>query len=100
MKEELQETKESTMTKIYTEKQEDFSLQQSLVKSSPFGSFLLMAKNKEDRREALGITKDKYMKFREKPYVYRSGNAAESNMRSLCIVLDGSVKCINKEDGF
>ena len=59
-----------------------------------------MAKNKEDRRTAMGISKETYLKFREKPYIYRQGNSAESNTRSLCIILDGSAKCINKEDGF
>ena len=100
MKEELQESHQSTLNKVFTANAAEFSLQQSLVKSSPFGSFLMMAKNKEDRREALGISQEKYLKFRAKPYVYRKGNAAESNMRSLCIILDGSAKCVNKEDGF
>ena len=40
------------------------------------------------------------MKFRAKPFVYRKGNQAESNLRSLCIVLDGSAKVVNKTDGF
>ena len=60
----------------------------------------MMAKNNEARREALGISQERYLNFRAKPYIYRTGNPAASNMRSLCIILDGSAKCINKEDGF
>ena len=35
-----------------------------------------------------------------KPYIYQNGNRAESNLRSLCIILEGSVKVINRVDKF
>jgi hypothetical protein len=47
MKDDLQESHTQNLNSMYKNKTE-FKLEQSLVKSSPFGSFLLMAKKKEE----------------------------------------------------
>ena len=97
MKDELLVNVEKSLAE---QKSDQFDLEQSLIKSSPFGSFFLMVNRKRKQREAKGIKEAEYINLRKKPYVYRKGNRAESNMRSLCIVLDGSAKVINRADKF
>lgn len=69
--------------------------EQSAHKTSAFGSFFSMVNLKRKQRERQGVTEEMYVNLHKKPTIYKRGNQPDSNIRSLCFVLEGSCSVIN-----
>mmetsp|Transcript_5172 Transcript_5172/g.7978 ORF Transcript_5172/g.7978 Transcript_5172/m.7978 type:complete len:167 (+) Transcript_5172:646-1146(+) len=97
MREEINEAVEANMKSI---SRHNFTLEQSLMKSSPLGSFFSMVNRKMKQRQDQGVSEEEYYKLRRKPKEEEVFNKPGSRVRSLCIVLQGGVRVVNKTGNF
>ena len=74
--------------------------EQSLAKTSAFGSFFNMVNQKKKQREQAGITEDMYARLHLQRPAPSRGNFPESNIRSLVLILQGSCNVVNPVDDF
>ena len=95
-----QEVSQNIQNTMANAKPNEFSAEQSLVKSSVFGSFFSMINQKKQMRLKAGITEEMYINYHRKKYVKQRLNPPPSKCRSLCFVLEGSCTVVNPVDNF
>ena len=59
-----------------------------------------MVNAKKRQREAEGLTQQDYLLSKRPPKTKQKLNGIQSKMRSLCIVMDGFVRVVNKRKNF